>query len=233
MPPVSIITGAGSGIGRETAVLLSGCRHALALVGRTEATLRETARMLHPGHGGCATIVADIGDPTQAGTVVERALAELGHIDNLVNNAGTAPLMPVQDHTPEVLDQVYRVNAIGPASLIARLWPVFVRQQSGCIVNISTIGTLDPFPGFFGYAGAKAALNTMTLSCAKEGAAFNIRAFAIAPGAVETEMLREVYRRSGVPARKGMPPLRIAAVVQDCIEHRRDKDNGQTIVIAE
>jgi NAD(P)-dependent dehydrogenase (short-subunit alcohol dehydrogenase family) len=231
MPPVTLITGAGSGIGREIALVLSGCRHALALVGRTESSLKETAGMLHPGHAGCAIVVADISRPEEATGVIDRVVRDLGTIDNLVNNAGAAPLMPIEQHTPRVLEDVYRINAIAPANLIARVWPVFKRQRTGCIVNISTIGTLDPFPGFFGYAAAKAALNTMTLSCAKEGAAFGVRAFSVAPGAVETEMLREVYRRSGVPHQKGMPPIRVAQVVQDCIEHRRDAENGKTIVV--
>jgi NAD(P)-dependent dehydrogenase (short-subunit alcohol dehydrogenase family) len=231
MPPVTFITGAGSGIGREIAIVLSGCRHALALVGRTESSLRETASLLHPGHPGCAIVTADVSQPEQATGAIDRAVRDLGTIDNLVNNAGAAPLLPIEQHSPRVLEDVYRVNAIAPANLIARAWPVFKRQRTGCIVNISTIGTLDPFPGFFGYAAAKAALNTMTLSCAKEGAHLGIRAFTIAPGAVETHMLREVYRQSGVPHQKGMPPIRIAQVVQECIEHRRDDENGKTIVI--
>ena len=231
MPPVTIITGAGSGIGRATAILLSACRHALVLVGRREETLHETASKLHPGHVGCTVIRADVGDAAQAGGVIERTVRELGQINTLVNNAGFAPLLPIEKHTPELLDEIYRVNAIGPANMIARAWPIFKQQREGCIINVSTVGTMDPFPGFFGYAAAKAALNTMALSCAKEGKAYNIRAFSIAPGAVETEMLREVFRQSGMKPQAGMPPERIAEVIENCIEGRRDAENGRTILV--
>ena len=231
MPPVTIITGAGSGIGRATAVLLSACRHALVLVGRREEPLHETASKLHPGHVGCTVIRADVGDPTQACGVIDQTVSKLGRVTNLVNNAGLAPLLPIEQHTPELVDEIYRVNAIGPANLIARAWPVFKRQRDGCIINVSTVGTMDPFPGFFGYAAAKAALNTMAMSCAKEGKAYNIRAFSIAPGAVETAMLHEVFRQSGMKPQAGMPPERIAEVIENCIEGRRDAENGRTILV--
>jgi NAD(P)-dependent dehydrogenase (short-subunit alcohol dehydrogenase family) len=231
--PVSVITGAGSGIGRAIAVLLSASRHAVVLVGRREETLRETAGMLHPGHGEHAIIAADVGVPAQALGVVDQTLARFKRLDNLINNAGTAPLMPIERHTPEVLDEIYRVNALGPANLIARAWPAFESQGRGCIVNISTIGTFDPFPGFFGYAAAKAALNTMTISCAREGKEFGIRAFAIAPGAVETRMLHGVFRAAGIKPYPGLPPERVAEVVLECIDGRRDDQNGRTIPLKE
>src|ERR1051326_975996 len=231
--PVTLITGAGSGIGRAIAVLLAQCRHYLVLLGRREGPLQETVKLLHPAHVGCSVIMADVGIPEQAIGAVDRTIKEQGYLDNLVNNAGMAPVLPIAEHTPERLDEIYRVNAIGPANMIARAWPAMVKQRAGCIVNISTIGTLDPFPGFFGYAAAKAALNTMTRSCAKEGERHGIRAFTIAPGGVETEMLREVYRASGMEPQRGMDPARIAEIVQNCIDGRRDADNGNTIVVGD
>src|SRR4029079_17234254 len=104
-----------------------------------------------------------------------------------------------EGHTAEVLERLYRVNALGPPNMIAEAWPVFVRQNGGCIASISTMGTLDPFAGFFGYAASKAPLNVMTMSCAREGEAHGIRAFCIAPGAVETGMLRAFLPESAFP----------------------------------
>jgi NAD(P)-dependent dehydrogenase (short-subunit alcohol dehydrogenase family) len=68
------------------------------------------------------------------------------------------------------------------------------------------MGTIDPFPGFFGYAAAKAATNLMALSCANEGREFGIRAFAVAPGAVETAMLRSLFPESKLPSSQTMKP---------------------------
>lgn len=226
---VSLITGAGSGIGRATAVLLASRGHAVALVGRREGSLRETQGLLAKG-AKALVIQADIGDAVQARGAVDKVVAEFGRLDNLVNNAGEAPLLPIEGHTAQVLERVYRVNALGPANLIARAWPAFVKQRSGCIVNISTMGTLDPFPGFFGYAAAKASVNLMARSCANEGREMGIRAFAIAPGAVETGMLRAIVPESQLPRSKTMTPERIAGMIVDCIEGRNDNRNGQVIV---
>src|SRR5438046_3796555 len=101
MPPVTIMTGAGSGIGRATAMLLSNCRHALALVGRNEKSLAETASKLHPAHSGCAVIRADVGDAAHACGVIDQTGAKLGQVNNQVNNARLAAVQPTDAHTPQ------------------------------------------------------------------------------------------------------------------------------------
>jgi NAD(P)-dependent dehydrogenase (short-subunit alcohol dehydrogenase family) len=175
--------------------------------------------------------VADIGDWESAAAMVDQTVARLGRLDALVNNAGYAPLLPIEEHRPEVLEECYRINSLGPAFAITRVWPIFKRQRSGCIINVSTMGTIDPFPGFFGYAAAKAATNLMALSCANEGREFGIRAFAVAPGAVETAMLRSLFPESKLPSSQTMKPERIASVILDCIEGRCDDRNGQVITV--
>ena len=89
--PVTIVTGAGSGIGRATAVLLAERGHALTLVGRTEGKLHETAALC--GAAGAAAIVlaCDLADRDAAHEAVDRTIAERGHLDTLVGCAGSAP----------------------------------------------------------------------------------------------------------------------------------------------
>lgn len=228
--PVALITGAGSGIGRATAILLASHGYALVLVGRREAPLRETASLA--GAADSALILpADVGDAAQISAAVDAAAERFGRLDALVNNAGYAPLLPIDRTTPDIIERTYRVNAIGPACAIARAWPIFVRQRSGVIVNLSTMGTDDPFAGFFAYAASKAAVNLMARSCAKEGAAHNIRAFAVAPGAVETPMLRALFSEATIPPSACLAPEEVAAVIADCILGRRDADNGRTIFL--
>lgn len=228
--PVALITGAGSGIGRAAAVLFASAGYNTALVARRAKTLGETAAML-PAPARCALVPADIADAAQARGIVDRTLAALGRLDVLVNNAGLAPSLPIDAHTPEVLERVYRTNTLGPANTIARAWPVFAAQRSGCIINISTLGTLDPFPGFFGYAASKAAVNVMVKSCAAEGRALGIRAFAIAPGAVETPMLRAFADESVLPGEAAMAPGEVAAVILACALGERDADIGRLITV--
>ena len=111
--------------------------------------------------------------------------------NQLVNAAGVAPNVPIERTTEDILEQCFLVNAFGPAFLISRCWPHFKRQKSGCVVNVSTLGVMDPFPGFFAYAASKAALDSFTRSVAREGRSSGIRSFCVNPGAVETAILRE------------------------------------------
>lgn len=229
-PRVALITGAGSGIGRATAFLLAANGYVVVLVGRRSEPLSETAALLPPG-ATHLEITADVGDSAAASSMVDQTLKRFGRLDVLVNNAGFAPLLPIEKHWPEVLEECYRVNALGPAYAIARAWPTFTKQRSGCIINLSTMGTIDPFDGFFGYAASKAAVNLMARSCANEGRGFGIRAFAVAPGAVETTMLRSIVPESKLPRAQAMPPERIAKVILDCIQGLHDARNGQVIVV--
>jgi len=87
------------------------------------------------------------------------------------NAAGIAPRAPIERTDEELLDECFRVNAFGPAFLMIRAFPHMKARKSGCVVNVSTLGTTDPFPGFFAYAASKAALDSFTRSLAREGKA--------------------------------------------------------------
>jgi NAD(P)-dependent dehydrogenase (short-subunit alcohol dehydrogenase family) len=225
---VGVVTGAGSGIGRATGRMLATRGYRVALVGRREGPLRDAAKEC----GKALVIPADVGDAAAARGAVRRAVAELGRLDVLVNNAGVAHLETIDQTTPEILQEAYRVNALGPANMIAEAWPVFARQRSGCVVNVSTIGTVDPLPGFFAYAASKAAVNLMARSCANEGGGIGVRAFAVAPGAVETPMLREHFSEEVFPREACLAPEDVARVILECIEGKRDGDNGGVVILA-
>jgi len=228
---VSIITGAGSGIGRALAERLADRGHRLVLVGRTEAKLLD-ALDTAKAHGADAMIVvADISEADQAARVVDETMERFGRIDVLVNCAGVAPLAPIERTTKEVLEEAFFINAFGPAFLIVRAWPIFRRQRSGCVVNVSTIGTTDPFPGFFAYAASKSALDSFTRSCAREGRSIGVRAFCVNPGAVETPLLRKNFPEQQLPREKALRPEVVADVIAECIDGSRDHEHGQTIAV--
>lgn len=236
--PVVIITGAGSGIGRATAIDLAARGYTLALAGRRSEPLEETAR-LAPSE--TVMISADIGDPDDARMIANATMERFGRIDALVNNAGHAPMVPIEETTPEILNEVFAINAVGPAMLIAACWAVFKRQhQAGTshtlgarIVNISSRATDDPFPGLFAYASAKASVNLMARSCAKDGEKLGVRAFAVAPGAVETAMLRSLFTTTAIPTEACLTPEAVAAEIVACLLGQRDEHNGRTIFIAQ
>jgi NAD(P)-dependent dehydrogenase (short-subunit alcohol dehydrogenase family) len=224
--PVAVVTGASSGIGYCAARRLSRLGYHIVMVARDLRRLREAATSLNRP---ATALAADVADPERARGIIRAAHAELGRVDALINNAGYAPLLPIDKTTDDELAKTFGVNAIGPAALIAEAWPHFVSQRSGCVVNVSSMATRDPFSGFFAYAAAKASLHLMTMSCAKEGAALGIRAFTVAPGAVETPMLRGLFGTDRIPEAACLDPDSVGAVIASCVAGERDAENGGVI----
>ncbi|HEX8523131.1 MAG TPA: SDR family oxidoreductase, partial [Tepidisphaeraceae bacterium] len=212
MTKAAIITGAGTGIGRATAVELSGLGYACLLVGRSEATLKETRALA----GRCELFVADVSDASAAGGIVRAAVERFGRIDVLINNAGYAPMVRVRDLSPEQWRKVIDTNLSAVVWLVRAAWPVFEQQKSGTIVNISSESARDPFIGLGAYGAAKAGLNLLTKALASEGAEVNVRAHCIAPGAVETQMLRGIVSKEDYGEDKTLPPEAIARVIGQC-----------------
>jgi NAD(P)-dependent dehydrogenase (short-subunit alcohol dehydrogenase family) len=231
--PVTILTGAGSGIGHALALMLAAEGHTLHLVGRTEGKLERTRQEILSAHPGAQVRLhcIDLCDSDLASAAVDSAIASDGGVDCLVNCAGIAPLVPIDRTDESVLEHAFMTNAFGPAFLIARCWPHFMERRAGCIVNISSMASLDPFPGFFAYAASKAALDSFTRSCHTEGARRGIRAFCINPGAVETPLLRSNFPERVLPHAKTLSPEAVARVALDCIAGKRDADCGKPIPV--
>ena len=228
--PVAIVTGAGSGIGAATARMLAERGHQVVLVGRRLERLEEKrATMAEPTRH--LAMAADLADSGLAAEVVDRTLEAYGRIDALVLCAGTAPKHPIYETTEEVLEDAFLVNAFGPAFLITRAWPHFKSRRAGRIVLVSTLGTVDPFPGFFAYAAAKSAVDSFVRSIRAEGRALGIRGFAVNPGAVETDMLRRNFPEKVLPRHRALTPEAVAEVIVDCATGWRDDESGKSILV--
>jgi NAD(P)-dependent dehydrogenase (short-subunit alcohol dehydrogenase family) len=229
----TIVTGAGSGIGRATAIALARRGHALTLAGRTASKLAETAAACTAeGAPEPILVPGDLADSGIAHEVVDRTIAARGRLDVLVNCAGSAPLAPIDRSDEDIIEEAFLHNAFAPAFLIVRAWPHFTSRRAGCVVNVSSLASSDPFHGFFAYAAAKAAVDSFTRSMHGEGAKFGIRAFCINPGAIETPMLRKNFPEKVLPASRTLPPDAVAEVIVDCVEGRREQDRGKPIVVA-
>lgn len=229
MQKAALITGAGSGIGRALAQRLAGEGYALVLAGRTESALDETARAL----GGAEYHIhpADVADPRQCDDLVAAAALRFNRIDLLAHVAGYAALATIPDTDLDTWRRTFDVNATAAWALTRAAWPIFTRQKSGLIVNVSSMASIDPFPGFAAYASAKAAVNMFTLVTAREGEAIGLRAVAIAPGAVETPMLRSMFDESMIPRGAAMDPDTVAQIIADCAAGRRAFESGGVIRI--
>lgn len=187
-------------------------------------------------------LAGDVSIAEHAAAAVEQTVARFGRLDAVVNNAGSAPLATIDKTTPEMLKECFAVNALAAGYVIAAAWPVFRRQAEeakargegarATVVNVSSMATKDPFAGFFAYAAAKASVNLMAQSCAKEGRAIGVRGFAVAPGAVETPMLRANFPEKMIPKAKALAPEDVARVIVSCVMGERDAENGQVIWVA-
>jgi len=224
----AIVTGAGSGVGRATAIQLAERGYRVALVARTEEKLKETQSRI-----GDAAIVlpADLTDAQACHKVVSDTVEQLGQLDVLVNVAGSAPLQPIERITPDIWQQCVDINLSAVVHLTAAAFPVFRKQKSGFIANVSSMASIDPFPGFNIYAAAKVGVNLFTKATADEGQKRGINAVAIAPGAIETQMLRDNFKEKLIPKDKTLSPEQVATVLVECICGEREFEPGETLAL--
>jgi NAD(P)-dependent dehydrogenase (short-subunit alcohol dehydrogenase family) len=221
MNKTALITGAGSGVGRATAVALAQRGWSVALAGRREKPLLETAGLA--GEHGMPVIVhpCDIGDPAAVALMAERVLREFRELEVLVNAAGTnAPRRALEVLSLEDYRAMIDANMNGPFYCVQAVLPQMRARGSGTIVNIvSDAGKLASPKAGPGYVMSKFGLAGLTQSINAEERGRGIRACAIFPGDIDTPLLekRPVVPDAGARA-KMMQPEDIAACVLLAIE---------------
>lgn len=192
-PVVSVVTGAGSGIGRATAVALAsnkGRDAVVVLVGRRTEALRGTAALVEEAGGRPIIQTADVTDPKAAEAVRDAAQA-VGPVDVLVNNAGmNVPARSLDRLAVEDWERILQVNATGPFLMTRAFLPGMRDRHRGTIVNVSSMAGIRP-GAISGpaYSAAKAALVSFTESINLSERRHGIRACAICPGEVATPIL--------------------------------------------
>ncbi|MCA9279498.1 MAG: SDR family oxidoreductase [Phycisphaeraceae bacterium] len=225
--PVAIVTGASSGIGRAVTEQLSTLGWRLVVCARDAAKLNSIATTPN-----VRIVAGDVGKPEISATLVNSAIDAFGSLDAIVCNAGTAPLMPIAETTDEVFAQCFDINVMGTARLIRECWPIFVQQHHGRIVCTSSMASVDPFPGFFAYAASKAAVNSLVRSCMNEGREHGIEAYSVAPGAVDTPMLRSLFDETMLPPSHCLTADAVANVIVGCVTGQRAHDAGTPILLS-
>jgi NAD(P)-dependent dehydrogenase (short-subunit alcohol dehydrogenase family) len=185
--PVAIVTGAGTGMGREICRELATRCYRLVLVGRRPDPLSATARLCAAAGAEAITVAADVGRPTAATLVVDRAMAEFGRLDALVNDAGTATMGPLEEMNVADIEHMFAVNVLGPLLLIRSAIVHLRRSDRAAIVNVTSGAGVNSSPRAVAYGASKAALIHATRSLARElGPA--IRVNAVVPGTCRTEI---------------------------------------------
>lgn len=225
---VAIITGASRGIGLATARRLARDGYALVITARDAQALADARAQVSASGAPVEVVAADIGAADGVRAVVAAA-EKLGPLKVLVNNAGYVQKVAVPEMTAEQFETTFRTNCAAVFHTTQQCWPLLKAAGGGTIVNISSFSSVDPSPGLTVYGAAKAWVNLYTEALAGEGRSENIRVFAVAPGAVETRMLRSVA--PDLPDEYCLDPDDVAAVVQSLTQPPFAYATGETIFV--
>jgi NAD(P)-dependent dehydrogenase (short-subunit alcohol dehydrogenase family) len=207
---VAMVTGAGRGIGRATAIELATMGFQLALVSRTGGELEATAELCG---GNAKAFICDVSDPGRVDKLVQDVLDVFGRVDALVHCAGAVVMRPIEALTPEEWRAMIDTNLSAVYFFCRRLWPVWRKIGGGVVVNVSSQAARDPFAGLGAYGAAKAGVNLLGLALAREGKEIGVRVHTVAPGATETAMLRSIISTDQVPKEKTLEPGAVARVI--------------------
>jgi len=191
---IAIVTGSSRGIGRAIALAFAKEGAHLVLNGRMTSLerLKELAREISTYGRDALMVRGNVGQARTARRLAEKTLKRFGRIDILVNNAGISPMGSVEQIEEKDWDDVLRVNLKSAFLCSKAVLPYMKKQKSGVILNISSGSGKSGGVGAH-YAASKGGLNTLTKSLAFEGGPHGIRANAISPGPIETEMADDLF----------------------------------------
>ncbi|MGP5531702.1 SDR family NAD(P)-dependent oxidoreductase [Psychrobacter celer] len=214
-----VITGASSGIGERTAFLLSECGAHVILLARTKDKLKIVADNIETLGGRASYYSCDLTNMDDIEDVSKRILADFGHVDVLVNNAGRSIRRSVHESVNRFHDfeRTMDVNYFGAVKIILGLLPTMIGRKKGQIVNISSIGVLANSPRFAAYVASKSALDAFSRCLAAEVKGDNIKVTNIFMPLVRTPMIAPTKLYRYMPA---LMPDEAAMMIAKAIVHK-------------
>jgi len=228
---VALVTGAGQGIGKASALALAAAGAHVVAADISGKTADETADAIMSLQRRALAVAADVGDLRDIDRMVRRAIEEFGQIDILVNNAGVTRRADIMELTEEDWDRIHRVNAKGVFFCLQRVAREMIPRRSGRIINIASIAG----KGYEGtsnaaYAASKGAVISLTKTAAQQLGRYNINVNSVCPGVTRTALsdanlrlraqqegvtIEEMERRRAavIPLQRANDPEDIAAMV--------------------
>ena len=234
----ALITGAARGIGKQIALAYAkeGCNIAF-----TDLELNEAAQATRDEIAALGVKVqfyaSNAADFEAAHKVVEQVVADFGHLDILVNNAGITRDTLLMRMTEQMWDSVIQVNLKSAFNFTHAVTPVMMRQRSGSIISLSSVVGINGNAGQANYAASKAGIIALTKSVAKELGGRGIRANAIAPGFILTDMTKALPEETlkqfvtMIPMRRGGDPEEVAKVALFLASDLSSYVSGQVIQV--
>jgi 3-oxoacyl-[acyl-carrier protein] reductase len=237
---VAIVTGASQGIGRAIAVELARVGAHVAVCSRRKEALEPVADLVRAEGRRALPVACDVGDARQVDDVVARTLDAFGRIDILVNNAGYRIRSPLEDLPRSEWDAMVATNLTGVFLLSQAVGRVMIRQRAGKIINVTSVAGRSGSRGMAAYAAAKAGAAVLTQSLGAEWAKHGITVNAVAPGPVETEGVREVWKTPAmiaqaareVPLQRLGRPEEIAWAVIFVASDQANFMTGETVYVS-
>ncbi|MQX54800.1 SDR family oxidoreductase [Alcanivorax sediminis] len=213
---VVMVTGATSGIGKATALKLARAGATVLVIARTAEKLDETLHEIDQLGGTAQAYSCDVSDLNSVDQLVQQVIADHGHVDVLVNNAGRSIRRSVVHSFDRFHDyeRTMQLNYFGALRLIMQLMPGMVERGAGHVINISSIGVLTNAPRFSAYVASKAALDAFTRCAASELAHEGIRFTTINMPLVRTPMIAPTKMYNHVPT---ISPAQAADMICDAI----------------
>lgn len=240
---VAIITGAGSGIGRASAILFAEQGAKVMAVDLAEEGLKETAKSIEAAGNICQIVTADAGNEENVRDVIAQTIKEFGGLDAVYANAGiSGGGLPILEQDVELWEQVLRVNLIGPFLAIKHAAPHMIKQGKGSIVCTASVAGLKANAGGSPYSASKAGVISLVQTSANQFFGTGVRVNAICPGLIETGMTKPIFdgaRSRGNEDRIGQlnptarygNPVEIANAALFLASDEASYINGQSIAV--
>lgn len=186
---VAIVTGAGSGIGKEIAILYANEGAKVVVCDLNEEASTDVVNQITGSGGQAVAITANVANEEDIQHLFDQTVATYGTLDILVNNAGIMDnFVPIAEITDELWDRVMSVNATSQMRTIRKAMPIFLKNEKGVIVNLASAAGLQGSRAGVAYTASKHAVVGLTKNVAFQYATKGIRCNAIAPGGVNTNI---------------------------------------------
>lgn len=240
-PPIVLITGALTGIGRATAIAFANEGASVMISGRRDELGQALVAELRGLGVRAEYLRADVRHESEVRNLVEQTVERFGRLDVAINNAGTeGQLGPITEQSSENYAATFDTNVLGTLLLLKHEMRVMLKQGTGSIVNLSSIAGQVGVAGASVYVASKHAVEGLTKSAALEGAASGVRVNAVAPGPVATAMLDRFVggneeAKAGflsmIPAKRAATPEEIAQTVAFLASDKARYLTGQSVAV--